>query len=346
MPTPTEKRILQERHAKKTGAILVPILEELLEEECIPEGIEDFRFMDMLVKARALPRQKGVFSPSMLGSCVRQAYFVKRGVEKHKARSPQTNGYFLKGNFVHFQWQFALWKAHTKGMLELVPVPIEHELEILRKMFLAGDENHSDRDYVMWADALNFYGNGTRPGVEVRVQAPGNEDFMGTIDGMIRVPPFKINLKVHVVDFKGINVIDFQRAVKNGAKPEYRKQIVGYGNNVNESDLPYEVEDCLLVSENKAGPTNSTSSSPLALHETLVPIEEHLPEVRRRLKTLRWFDSRDEVPPPECVSTNHMGYQECAFNRFCHEEVREIQRERERRTRQSKRDVTVARPRR
>lgn len=344
MPTPTEKRILQERHAKKTGAILVPILEELLEEECIPETPDDFRFMEMLVRARALPRQKGVFSPSMLGSCVRQAWFSKRGVEKHKARNPQTNGYFLKGNFVHFQWQFALWKAHTKNMLELVPVPIGDEVSLITQLVIDGELE--ERDAVAWCNALNFYGDATRPGVEVRVQAPGNEDFMGTIDGMIRVPPFKINLKVHVVDFKGINVIDFQRTVKKGAKPEYRKQIVGYGNNVNESDLPYEVEDCLLVSENKAGPTNSASSSPLALHETLVPIEEHMPEVRRRLKTLRWFDSRDEVPPPECVSTNHMGYQECAFNRFCREEVRAIQRERERRSRQSPRDVTVARPRR
>lgn len=343
MPTPTERWVIQSRRAKKTGALLVPILEQLLENECIPEDLEDFRFMDMLIKARALPRSKGVFSPSMLGSCVRQAYFAKRGEEKHLAHSPQTNGYFLKGNFIHFQWQFALWKAHRAGLLRLATVPIERELEQLRMMFLSGDENHSDRDYVLWADALDFYGDGTRPGVEVRVCSATNEDFMGTIDALPQFKPYKNN-KVHVVDFKGINVIDFQRTIKKGAKKQYRVQIVGYGWNVNLSDLGYEVEDCLLVCENKAGPMNSASTSPIALHETRVTIEEFLPEVKRRLRTLRWFDSRNEVPPPECVSTTHMGYQECAFNRFCREEVRTIQRERQDRASKRPRDWKVAKP--
>src|SRR3954471_23062977 len=102
--------------------VLVPILEELLERECIPEDEEDFAFMDILIRARALPRKKGVFSPSMLGSCIRQAYFAKRGTEKHESISTQRNGYFLKGNFTHFQWQFAMWKAHRAGMLEIVTV--------------------------------------------------------------------------------------------------------------------------------------------------------------------------------------------------------------------------------
>lgn len=341
MPTQTEKRILQERRAKKTGNILVPILEKTLEHEVLPESIEDFRFLDMLVKARALPRRKGVFSPSMLGSCVRQAYFAKRGTEKHMAANPQTNGYFLHGNFIHLKWQFALWRAHQLGLLQLVPVPIEQELAILREMFLSGTEDHSDRDFVLWSDALDFYGDGTRPGVEVRVVV--DEDFGGTVDGLVRVPPFKRNTKVHVVDFKGINVIDFQRTIKRGAKRSYRVQIVGYGDNVNRSELPYEVEDCLLVSENKAGPTNSSSSSPIALHETRVTIQEHLPEVKRRLKTLRWYDTRDEVPEPECVSTTHMAYQECPFNRFCREEVKAIQRERQARKANQPRDWKVAR---
>jgi hypothetical protein len=193
-----------------------------------------------------------------------------------------------------------------------------------------------------WREALDFYENGTRPGVEVRIVI--SKDFGGTIDALVRVPPFKRNTKVHVVDFKGINVIDFQRSLKRGAKREYRVQIVGYGDNVNKSDLPYEVEDCLLVSENKAGPTNSSSTSPIALHETKVTIEEHLPEVKRRLKTLRFYDHEDEVPPPECVSTLHMSYQECPFNRFCREEVKAVERERRGRAAKQPRDWSVARP--
>jgi hypothetical protein len=343
MPTPTERRIIQTRHAKKTGAILVPILEDVLEHECIPETPQDFRFMDMLIRARTLPRQKGVFSPSMLGSCIRQAYFAKRGEEKVLAGSPRTNGYFLTGNFIHLKWQFALWRAHTLGKLELVSVPIDEEEKIVRALCLSGDENHSDEDYVRYMDALDFYGNGTRPGVEVRVHTRDNPDFMGTIDGLITVLPRR---KAHIVDFKGINVIDYQRTLKRGAKREYRVQLTGYGWNLNLSDLPVEVEDCLLVSENKAGPDNSYSSSPLALHETRVPVAAHLPEVKRRLRTLRWYDSRNEVPPPACYSTTLMAYQECPFQRYCRDEVKATQRERERKAAKNggKRNLKVAKP--
>jgi hypothetical protein len=274
VPTPTEKRILQERRARKSGDILVPILEKLLEVECIPEDEDDFAFLDMLMRVRSMPRSKGVFSPSMLGSCVRQAYFSKRGEEKHLSVSPQANGYFLHGNFVHFKWQFAMWKAMRAGMLELVMVPAD-DLDIRHGMFF----------------------NGERPGVEVRII---NGDFGGTIDVLVRIMG-----KVYVVDFKGINLIDFQR-------------------------------------ECKAGPVGGRGS-PLALHETLVPIDEHLGDVQRRLRTLRWFDHRNEVPKPECVSTTQMKYQECPFSRFCREEVSAIQREREGRARERKRDWKVAR---
>jgi hypothetical protein len=312
VPTPTEKRILQERRARKSGDILVPILEKLLEVECIPEDEDDFAFLDMLMRVRSMPRSKGVFSPSMLGSCVRQAYFSKRGEEKHLSVSPQANGYFLHGNFVHFKWQFAMWKAMRAGMLELVMVPAD-DLDIRHGMFF----------------------NGERPGVEVRII---NGDFGGTIDVLVRIMG-----KVYVVDFKGINLIDFQRTVKRGAPVSYRRQIVGYGQNVNDAGfLSEKIEACLLVSECKAGPVGGRGS-PLALHETLVPIDEHLGDVQRRLRTLRWFDHRNEVPKPECVSTTQMKYQECPFSRFCREEVSAIQREREGRARERKRDWKVAR---
>lgn len=309
MPTPTEKRILQERRAKKTGALLVPIMERLLEDEVIPGSDDDFRFMDMLVRARALPRRKGVYSPSMLGSCIRQAYFAKRGTEKHLARNPQTNGYFLKGNFTHLQWQFAMWQAHQKGMLELVTIPIANEVDILTDMHLQGQL--TQKETTVWMDALNFYGDGTRPGVEVRVV---EGDWGGTIDVLTCMK--KLN---YVVDIKGINLIEYMRTIKRGAKQAYRKQIVGYAG-IAKSVLDIEIAECLLVSECKAGPVTG-SGSPIALHETRVPIGEFTGEVERRLRTLRWFDGRDELPPAECVNTQHMAFQECAFNRFCRDEV-------------------------
>jgi hypothetical protein len=310
LPTPTEKRILQRRNAAKRGDILVSILEELLENECNPEDEEDFAFIDMLLHVRATPRTKGVFSPSMLGSCLRQAYFAKRGEPKLVAKNPQTNGYFLKGNFTHFQWQFACWKAHRAGLLELVMVPAD-DLDIRHVMFF----------------------NGMRPGVEVRVI---DGDFGGTIDVLVRIDGI-----VYVVDFKGINQIEFMRQLKKGAKDEYRKQIVGYAGIANKK-LDLGIEHCLLVSENKAGPI-SGRGSPIALHETCVPVEQFTGEVKRRLRTLRWYDFKDELPPPSCVSTQHMGYQECAFNRHCTDEVRAIQRERADRAKKHPRDWKVAR---
>lgn len=345
MATATERRIIQERRAEETGWLLVPILEALLEQPCEPEDDLDFRFMDMLVRARAIPRAKGVFSPSMLGSCMRQAYFAKRGEDKHVGANPRANGYFLNGNFVHFKWQFACWKAHRLGMLDLLPVPIEHEIEAMRLIHQSGDDNHDDRNFVMACEALDFYGDGTRPGVEVRVM--GEEDYGGTLDVILAFngPPVPI-------DFKGVNQIDFQRMVKKGAKQEYRKQLVGYCNNLNASDLIEfwnrgSAKYGLLVNENKAGPDTSATASPIGLHETLVKVSEFEGEVARRLRTLRFHDDKNIVPPPECVSTRHMRFVECPFARHCTDEVKVIQREREARAerRNASRDWRVTRAR-
>jgi hypothetical protein len=240
----------------------------------------------------------------MLGSCMRQAYFAKRGVEKHLAQNPQTNGYFLKGNFVHFQWQFAMWKAHRAGMLELVTV-----------------------EDPFWPEP--------RLGVEVRVV---DGDWGGTID----VLP-KIDGIPYVVDFKGINQVEFMRTQKRGAKQEYRKQIVGYAGIANKM-LGLGIEHCLLVSENKSGPM-SGSGSPLALHETIVSVEDFTGEVTRRLKTLRLADMKDRMPAAECKHTQRMQFQECPFNRFCLDEVKVTQKAIEREVKDApKRDWQPARP--
>jgi hypothetical protein len=299
MPTPTEARILRRRRARESGDKLRPILESLLENEVEPKDEDDFRFLANLLRARANPREKAVFSPSMLGSCVRQAYFAKTGVEAHKAHSTQTNGYFLKGNFVHLQWQFALWKAHRAGLLELVRIEAE-------------------------TPELDFFGDGTRLAVEVRVVSKTG-DFGGTIDALVL-----IDGEVFVIDFKGINQIEFMRAIKNGIKVEYRVQIVGYAMLLNGSHrFPFIVKRCILLSENKAGPI-SGAKSPLALHEQVVEVDDYKHQVRRKLTRLRNHVAEESLPAPACVSTRHNGFQECPFNRLCRAEIRAIQAERER----------------
>ena len=112
--TATEKRIIERRRAK---GILVPLLEEVLERQLGIDDEQDENFLIELMKARSAKREKGVFSPSMLSACTRQAFFVKTGQEKRHAKSPRTNAFFLDGDFRHYKWQFALWKAHRAGLL-------------------------------------------------------------------------------------------------------------------------------------------------------------------------------------------------------------------------------------
>lgn len=117
--TATEARILEKR---KSRGILVPILEQVLERPLDVETDEDMAFLLRLMQQRAVPREKGVFSPSMLSACMRRSYFAKTGQERRWAKSPRTNAFFLDGNFRHFKWQFALWKAHQAGLLKLLAV--------------------------------------------------------------------------------------------------------------------------------------------------------------------------------------------------------------------------------
>jgi hypothetical protein len=113
--TLVERKIIEARRRK---GVLVPILEEILENMVEVEDELDEKFMLDLMRARRAPREKGVFSPSMLGSCMRKAYFAKTGKQKFPATSPTTNYYFFDGDFRHYKWQFALWKAHRAGLLD------------------------------------------------------------------------------------------------------------------------------------------------------------------------------------------------------------------------------------
>lgn len=266
--TPTEKRIVQTRRAR---GVLVPLLEELLEKPVEVEDEEDIDFMTKLMRSRSREREKGVFSPSSLGSCIRQAYFARTGQKRLRAFSPQTHGYFLDGDFRHYKWQFCLWKLHRAGVIELVAV-------------------------------------------ELRVHSSAG-DFAGTLDALV-----KIDGRLYIVDFKGMNVRDFQRFAQSGTFVKHRIQITGYGSLA-------KVEDALLIAENKAGPTDR--GSPIALHEDHVLIRQHKVEMKKRLRELRRYVDEKIVPPPACVSTRHKEFQECPFSWYCREEVRAIQRQRE-----------------
>lgn len=287
--TRTETAILEERERK---GVLVPILEQVLESQVDLEDDDDQWFMIELMKARAREREGGVFSPSMLGSCVRQAYFAKTGKQKFPATSPRTNFYFLDGNFRHYKWQFVTWKAHKMGLLELL-------------------------------------------GCEIRVFHP-NGDFSGTIDAIVRIPQF--GQELFPIDYKGMHVKAFQAFESYGTPDDYKLQIGGYGEIVNKSQtiesfmgtwLGFEpITRCLLVGENKGGPSQRGSST-IALHEDIVEIARVRSQMKRRMHTLRGFVTNEKIPPPGCTSTRNKGFQECPFAPHCRDEVKAIQAARE-----------------
>jgi hypothetical protein len=198
-------------------------------------------------------------------------------MERRYAEAPQTNAYFLDGNFRHYKWQFALWKAHRLGLLTLIAV-------------------------------------------ELRILHP-NGDFAGTLDALV-----EIDGVLYIVDFKGMNVRDFQRFVAEGIRIGHRIQIVGYGMIARLNDIS--VEKAILVAESKAGPVNG--SSPIALHEDIVEIKADRALVKKRMRELRSYVEKAEIPEPACVSTRHKEFQECPFAWYCREEIQSIQKARER----------------
>lgn len=214
--TSTERRILERRNAR---GILVPILEEVLEDQLSVDDDEDRAFMIGLMNARARQREKGVFSPSMLSSCVRQAVFVKREVEKRKSKSPRSNAFFLDGDFRHYKWQFALWKAHRAGLLILLGVEI--------RVF------HPNGDFAGTIDAI----------VEI-----AGVIYVIDFKGM-NVNTFQQHEKWGTKDGYVVQIVGYADIVNKAGQFE---SFMG-------SFLGVEIETCLLIGENKGGPVQSGS---------------------------------------------------------------------------------------
>lgn len=156
-------------------------------------------------------------------------------------------------------------------------------------------------------------------GVEVPIISK-HKDHGGTVDALVLLYGEPV-----IVDFKGLNVRSFSEISRGYIPPQYVTQLADYGmlyNAASRGDSGPKIFRGLLVSENKGGPD---PKHPLALQETEIQIETHLPEVRSRLKELRIYASEKEIPPPECTSRGTVQFQSCPFRKFCKEEVREIE---------------------
>lgn len=289
MTTAVEDAVKQLKRSSRSKAILVPRIEQFMRKPIEIEDQEDRDFLHDLILARARPRKKGVYSPSMLANCVRQVYFTKTGVKKQPSYRLEASGFFLDGNFRHFKWQFALWKMHRAGIITLLDVG---------------------------SDCI---------GTEIYV-CNEKGDYGGTIDNILLVPELDLYC---AVDWKGMNGNSFARSITYGPGKGYVTQGVGYVQLANSSlaRLPKRITNLLIIGENKNGPVNNRRvKSPLGLYEWSVPIDAHKFDVSQRIKKLRAYERREEVPPPECTSTRKMMFKDCAFAPICRGEVEKIEK--------------------
>ena len=167
-----------------------------------------------------------------------------------------------------------------------------------------------------------------------------HKDHGGTVDALCIV-----HGEPTIVDFKGLNVRTFQEITRGYVPLQYAIQLADYGmlyNSATRDGQRTKISRAILVSENKGGPD---PKHPLALHETEIQIETHLPEVRYRLKELRRYGSEKEIPPPSCASTGEVQFTGCPYKKFCRPEVSSIERQRKRAAREDAEGVKVAVPR-
>jgi len=291
--TKTERLL---RYKRRHGGILVPKIEEFM---LRPVGIdcdEDVEFLTALMGKMVMRENQRevtpMFSPSALGECLRRVYLTKHhgALEIRKARpmKVEPHFYFLNGNFLHMKWQFVLWKMFQAGVRGIEPL----ELDTVEPR---------------WC--------------EIPVTSK-RKDHGGTADVGLKIfdsPMF--------IDFKGLNVKTFGEITRGLVPPEYAIQLCDYMHlyNCTPKRPTEEIYRSLLVVENKGGPDTKHHA---ALHEILIDLDEHKPELKARLEQLRAHEADEEIPPPECTSTRTFQFQGCPFSKFCKEEVRKIERKR------------------
>jgi hypothetical protein len=288
--TATEDLLKQLKRTQRSKAVVVPLIEKFLQKPVEINDAKDRQFLSDLIEARSQPRKKGVYSPSMLASCVRQVYFTKKKVQKRSLHRIESSAIFLDGNFRHFKWQFLIWKMHRAGVIELID-----------------------------CDSLCL-------GTEVYVEnAKG--DFGGTIDNIVYIPSVDL---VATLDWKGMNGNSFLKSVDKGPGLSYIAQSVGYAGLANYSlrkVLPKKIESVFILGENKNGAVRTRIvNSPVALYEWQLDMDIYRPMVAARLKLLRAHERKNEPPPPECTSTRRLMFKDCPYAPLCRGEIERMER--------------------
>lgn len=98
------------------------------------ETVKDRKFLSDLIEKNRLREQEResekTFSPSALSECLRRVFLSKHhdSLEIPKVFIPriETSFYFLKGEFIHLQWAYVIYKmAQKSDKIELAPDPID-----------------------------------------------------------------------------------------------------------------------------------------------------------------------------------------------------------------------------
>lgn len=296
------------QHKSKRTGVLVPLIEDFMLKPVNIETEDDVKFLTGLFSVMAEREQRRnktpMFSPSSLASCLRQVYLLKH----HK--------------------QLGIEKS----------VPLRREPNFY---FLHGNFLHVKWQFVLYKmeKAINDPQVFEILGLEVPIQSKRG-DHGGTADVVASV-----YAEPYVIDLKGLNVRTFGEITRGQNPPSYEVQLADYmvlWNSQRGINAPaFKINKALLLSENKGGPD---SKHPIALHESVIDLEDFKPEVKKRLDTLREYEAQKEIPPPECTSTGTFQFSGCPFAKFCKKEVQAIQYERRIADAERPAQVKVARP--
>lgn len=296
----------QIRHERRRKGLLVPLLEDLFREPVEIETAEDVAWIETLLHRMAERQQARTEAPLYSPSQLASCLRYVYLLKNHRSHDvPKVRSTSASAHYYFFTGNF----LHLKWQFAL------HKLE----------EKIND------PKAFKLFG------VEIPVVSK-RKDHGGTVDAFCAVYGEPV-----IVDFKGLNVRTFQQIARGAIPSDYPMQLSDYGmlfNSKSKNGIR-QITKGLLIAENKGG---AEAKYPLALHETEIAIETHLPEVRARLKELRRHESEKEIPEPECHSTGIVQFQGCPFKSFCREEVKAIERAAKRAARKDAEALEISRP--
>jgi len=303
LPTKAEKGI---RHKRKRSGILVPLLEDLLQKPLRIENDRDVIFIQSL---------------------------LKKGMEREQARNSQP--VFSPSSMSACLRRVYLTRHHRE--LE-IPALKTTRLES-HYYFMTGEWTHLKWQFACFKlqDRINNPDIFRLVACEYPIMSKRG-DHGGTVDvfSLVHREPL-------IVDFKGLNVRDFGSIVRgeaSGYEIQLTDYMMLYNSHPTNKANNNRVDRALLIAESKGGPDNN---HPIALHETVIELEDYKSLVRHRLGVLREHEAEKEIPEPECTSVNTFQFQGCAFRKFCKAEVKEIQ-DRNRRAEGKEGAFKVARP--